>query len=109
MNRIKAGRLNKQLIIQIATPVQDGELNVTETWSDWKTVAAESLSKTSREFYRLANNNSEITRVFRTRFFLGVTARQKIKFGHELLEIVGSPENEDEKNESLLIACKGMV
>jgi SPP1 family predicted phage head-tail adaptor len=88
---------------------QDAELNNAETWADWKTVWAEPLDQTSREFYRLATANAEITRVWRIRYLTGVTPYQRIKYGSEYLEIVGKPINEGERNESLLVSCKAVM
>lgn len=104
---MEAGKLREHITIQNNTPTQDAELNWTPSWADWKTVCAESLTKTSREFFRLATNNSEITRVFRIRYIGGVTARKRVKFKGKLLEIIGEPDNEGERDISLLISCKG--
>lgn len=103
------GKLTKKITLQSKTVTQDSELNAIDTWADWKTVLAEPLGQVSREFYRLAKVNSEITRVFRIRYLAGVTPRMRVKYGNEYLEIIGQPENEGEKNVSLLIMCKGMV
>lgn len=106
---MEAGKLTKWITLQTNTPVQDAELNWTDSWTDWRTVKAEPLTKTSREFYRLATNNAEITHVFRIRYIGGVTAYKRVKFGRKMLEIIGEPDNEEERNVSLLITCKGAV
>lgn len=106
---IRTGNLTKKITIQSKTVTQDAELNAIETWADWKAVWAEPLDQTSREFYRLSKVNTEITRVFRIRYIAGVTPRQRVKYGAEVLEIIGQPENEGERKVSLLISCKGLV
>ena len=104
---MEAGKLTKWITLQGQATTQDAELNPVTTWTDWRTVKAEPLTKTSREFFRLATNNAEITHVFRIRYIGGVTAYKRVKFGRKLLEIIGEPDNEGERNVSLLITCKG--
>jgi SPP1 family predicted phage head-tail adaptor len=106
---INPGELTHQITIQIKSITQDSELNAIETWRDWRPVWAHPLSKTSREFYRLSTNNSEITEVFKIRYIAGVTARQRIKFGNRYLEIIGDPINTGEKYAELLLTCKAVV
>lgn len=104
---MEAGKLTERITIQIKTITQDAELNPIEAWTDLKTVWAEPLRKSSREFYRAATMNSEVTEVFRIRYTTGITAHQRIKVGSQYLEIIGEPENEGRRNVSLLISCKG--
>jgi SPP1 family predicted phage head-tail adaptor len=107
---IDAGKLTLLIKIQNnASPTQDSELNTISNWTDWKTVWAQPLSQTTREFYRMNQQNSEVTRVFRIRYVSGVTAQMRIAYGAEKLEIIGQPENEGERNKSLLISCKAVV
>jgi SPP1 family predicted phage head-tail adaptor len=101
-------KLTVRLTIQVNTPTQDAELNQVPHWDDYKTVWAEPLEKSSREFYRAATVNSEVTEMFRIRYTSGITAHQRIRIGTaEYLEIIGDPENEGRKNVSLLLTCKG--
>jgi len=104
-----AGKLTHLITIQKKTVTQDDELNPIETWADWKTPWAEPLNETSREVYRLKTENPEVTRVFRIRYLVGITAYQRIKFGGDYYEIIGKPINEGERNASLLITCKGVT
>jgi SPP1 family predicted phage head-tail adaptor len=106
---MRAGELRQRITIQTKIITQDSELNAIETWTDWLTVWAEPLGKTSREFYRLSTNNTEITEVFRIRYITGVAARQRIRFKGRYLELVADPINEDELNKSLLLSCKAVV
>jgi SPP1 family predicted phage head-tail adaptor len=101
--------MNVKIAIRTKTTIQDAELNAVETWGTWKTVWAQPLEKTSRAFYRMNQQNAEISRLFRIRYLAGVTSQMQIVFGSETLSIIGPPENEGERNESLLIACKGMM
>ena len=103
------GELTHRITIQNKTITQDAELNSIETWADWRTVWAKPLAKTSREFYRLSTNNSEITEVFKILYNPNVTAHQRIKFRGRYLEIIGDPINEGEKDNGLLLTCKGVT
>lgn len=105
---INAGKLNQQIILQINNLTQDSELNQISNWINWRTVWAEPLKETSKEFYRLASNNSEIIKVFRIRYIHGVNANQRIKFKNKYFEIIGEPINEGEKNIELILTCKGV-
>jgi len=106
---LNPGEYTHQITLQKKSITQDSELNAIETWQDWRTVWAKPLAKTSREFYRLSTNNTEITEVFKIRYIAGVTAHQRIKFGSRYLEIIGDPINEGEKFVELLITCKGVT
>jgi SPP1 family predicted phage head-tail adaptor len=108
MIQFDAGKLTIQITIQSKTIAQDAEGNASAAWSDLKTVWAEPLGKTSREFYRLATNNSEITQIFRVRYAAGITPHMRVKFGGTYLGIIGA-ENEGERNISLLLICKGEI
>jgi SPP1 family predicted phage head-tail adaptor len=107
---MEAGKLTACGTIQFKTITQDTELNPIETWATFKAnVWAEPLQQTSREFYRLSTNNSEITEVFRIRYTAGITARMHFVVCGRTLDIIGEPINEGERNVSLLLACKGIT
>lgn len=106
---INVGELTHKIVIQVKSISQDAELNSVETWMDWRTVWAKPMPRSSKEYYRLATINPEITEVFQIRYIAGVNAQQRIKFKCRYFEIVGFPINEGEQNESLLITCKGAV
>jgi len=106
---INPGKLICLIAIQTNTPVQDSELNWTDSWADTVSVWAEPLDETSREVYRLKTENSEISRVFRIAYRSGVTAQQRIRYGTEYYQIIGKPINEGERNMSLLIATRAVI
>jgi SPP1 family predicted phage head-tail adaptor len=106
---MRAGDLTQRLTLQTVAITQDSELNPIKTYTDWRTVWAQPLEETSREFYRLSTMNAEVTKVFRIRYIAGVNAHQRIKFKGRHYEIIGDPINELERNETLLLACKGAV
>ena len=105
---INPGSLTHQLTIQIKSIAQDSELNVIESWNDWRTVWATPMPKTGREFYRLSTNNSEITEAFKIRYIAGVNPHQRVKFRGKYLEIIEAI-NEEERNIWLVLTCKGAI
>ena len=101
-------RPTRQIQLQIPSITQDSELNPVSAWNIWRTVWAEIIEETSREFYRLANNNSEITKIFKIHYIAGVTAQMRISFKGTYLYLVGEPINEGEMNKYLLLTCKAV-
>jgi len=94
-------------MLQKKSVSKDSESNDVELWIDWRPVWVEPMETTSREFYRLSQQNSEITHVFKVRFMAGIKASHRIRFNNRYLNIIGEPINEGEANQYLLIACKG--
>lgn len=105
---INPGELTHQILIYIKSITQDSELNAIETWTYWRTIWANPIPKTGKEYYKLSAVNSEITEVFKVRYVAGITPYQRIKFKCKYFEII-DVINEGEKNETLLITCKGVV
>jgi SPP1 family predicted phage head-tail adaptor len=106
---MQAGDFRVILTLQSKTITQDEELNPVETWESLKTVWAQPLEKTSREFFRLATMNAEITQAFRIRYAAGITAHMRVIFKETVLDIIGDPINEGERNISMLLSCKGVT
>jgi SPP1 family predicted phage head-tail adaptor len=106
---MNAGEKTHRLLLQIKSITQDSEGNAVETWNPWRTVWCQPLPKDGREYYRLSVNNSEITEVFKMDYIGGVNAHQRVKFKGRYFEIIGDPINEGERNDTLLITCKGAV
>lgn len=105
---IKASELTHRIDVYVKSITQDSELNAVETWTLWRTLWANPIPKTGKEYYKLATVNSEVTEAFRIRFIGGITQHQRIKFRCKYFEII-DVINEGERNESLMITCKGAV
>ena len=106
---INPGERTKQITLQVKTITQDAELNPVTTWVDWKTVWAKPIPKTSREYFRLQTVNSELEEAFNINYMGNVTSRMRVKFGSKYFDIIGSPINSGERNEELILSCKGVV
>ena len=105
---MNSGKLTHLIVLQKKSLTQDAELNSIITWLDWRTIWASPFPKTGREYYKLATVNSEITEAFKIRYIAGVNTHQRVKFGVKYLEIIEAI-NEEERNISLVLTCKGAI
>lgn len=101
--------MNLQIDIQQDTGQQDsfgepipGLTNVTGLTSLW----ASMFTAGSREVYVAQKVIAETTAVFKLRYIDGVTEKMFVKYGGRTFQILGKPNNKDEKFEWLLISCK---
>ena len=105
---ISATELTHKISIYKKSITQDAELNAVETWLEVRSIWASPMPKTGKEYYKLNVVNSEITEVFKVRYIGGITPHNRIKFRCKYLEII-DVINEGERNETLIITCKGVV
>jgi len=105
---INPGELTHQIVLQIKSIFQDNELNVIEVWNDWRKIWCKPIPKTGREFFKIQTVNSEITEAFKIRYIAGVNPHQRVRFRGNLLEII-EVINEGERNNTLLLTCKGAI
>ena len=85
---MRAGRLNKKIIIESKTEVIDSVGDVAETWSTFATVWAEVRTQSGREFIQAKETHSELTHVVTMRYLSGVTPKMRINNGGEYLNIL---------------------
>lgn len=97
-----------QIVLQIKFITQDAELTPIETWQTWRTLWAQPLPKTGREYYKFAVTDSEITEIFKVRYIGGITPHQRILFRCKYYEIL-SVINVEEKNIELVLTCKAVI
>ena len=105
---INPSKLTHKITIYKKLINQDEELNAVETWLPWRAIWSSPMPKTGKEYYKLNVVNSEITEVFKVRYIGGITPHNRIKFRCKYLEII-DVINEGERNETLIITCKGVV
>lgn len=104
---MRAGRLNRRIIIQQATEVQDAHGQPVQTWTAYKTCWAEYLPKRGREFFAADQTIAEADAVFRIRYDSGVTRKMRISFGDDYYDITAI--SEIGYKEGLGIAAKAVV
>lgn len=105
---INPSKLSHKITIYKKSITQDAELNAVEDWLQWRTLWSSPMPKTGKEYYKLNVVNSEITEVFEVRYIKGITPHDRIKFKCKYLEII-DVINKEERNETLIITCKGVV
>ena len=97
---MRSGTLRHRITIQESTETSDGMGGFTTIWSDklemwvaiWPLSAKERLDAMKLEL--------QITHKIRGRYRSGITAKDRIKFGTRIFNIV-SPINQDERNVQL--------
>jgi len=105
---INAGELTHQITLQKKSITQDSELNPIETWINWRTLWAQPMPKTGKEYYKLATVNSDITEAFKIRYIGGVSPHLRLLFRCKYFEIL-DVINTDEKNQEIIITAKVAV
>lgn len=102
---IRSGQLREPLTLQSPTEATSSSGHVTPTYADVTTVRGELVSSKSREYFEAAAQRSELTHLFRIRYYSGVTARWRLIWGTRTLNLVGAPI-EDMRRSEMLLACK---
>lgn len=105
---MKAGDLNRQITIQQKTKVKDGDGYETETWVTLATLWTQVITTGGREFYAAQKLNAETSAVFKVRYTEKVNARQRIKYGNRIFEILNVADP-DGKRVELNISAKEVV
>ena len=104
---MRAGRLTEQIALQVKTLGKDEELSTTETWSNWRTVWAECIPKTGREYFKLQTTNSEVTDVFAVRHNSSITPHMRVKYkgrDYDIIDVMPV-----KRNVELWLTCKAVV
>jgi SPP1 family predicted phage head-tail adaptor len=101
------GRLNTKVVIESKTITRGTDGSETESWATVITTWAKKVTKGSKEFYAAQKNNAETTALFIIRHrSTAVTRDMRLKEGSRIYEIIGTPDNDGNKNQWLLISCK---
>lgn len=84
---MRAGRLNRRITIQQVTETQDTYNAITRTWATYKTVWAEVVPKSGREYLNQAETVTQSDVLFRIRFITGVTTKMRISYDSNIYDI----------------------
>lgn len=101
---IRAGRLNKRVILQTVTPTRDTGGGATEAWADTATLWAEIEELSGSEQFDAQQVASTLTHRVTLRY-RAVTPQQRIKYGSRILRIE-SVANPGQRNESVVLQCR---
>lgn len=77
---MRAGNLDRQIIIQRSTRTTGGAGAPVETWAPIATLRAQLVEATTDEYIRGSGSSTERIVVFRTRFIDGVTANDRVVY-----------------------------
>ena len=105
MVTIRSGQLREPLTLQSPTEAISSSGHVKPTYADEANVRGELVSSKSREYFEAAAQHSEMTHLFRIRYYSGITARWRMLWGTRTLNLVGAPI-EDMRKSEMLLACK---
>ena len=101
---LRAGTLNKRVILQTVGTAADGRGGVTETWSDTVTLWAHVEELSGSEQFTAQQIASNLTHRVTLRYRTSVVPMQRVKHGTRILKIE-SIRNPDQRNEMLELMC----
>ena len=107
---MESGKYNKRVELQRRTIARNTFNEPVETFSTITTVWANIKWLTGKEYY--TQNQQVTTRIdaeITIRYRTDVTARDRIKYGNRIFDIVSPPVNVEEKNEDLLLRVSEVV
>jgi SPP1 family predicted phage head-tail adaptor len=77
---MRAGDLDRTIVVQSFTSTDDGYGNVTETWTDKATLRAQLVQASTDEYLRDYGVSDETVTIFRTRWIDGVTLSDRVVY-----------------------------
>lgn len=75
---MRAGELDRRIVIEDLTDGKDDYGGKTEIWSNFATVWAKKIPMRGREYQAPAQVGAEVDTIFRIRWLAGVTTRMRI-------------------------------
>ena len=105
MNHLRAGTLNKRVVIQQRSRARTAMGAEDDVWVDTATVWAGITGVSGSAYFSALKNGVEITHKVTMRWRSDVLADCRIKYGNRYFEIV-FPSDPEEAHESLEIICK---
>lgn len=102
---MRAGRLNKRIVIEQKTTVDDDFGQPIETWSTFATVWASVEYQSGKEGFTADQLQAELITRFRIRYLANVTALMRVKFSGVVYDIQ-SVMNTNERDREMLILAK---
>ena len=84
---MRAGKLDKTIIIQRRGEVVDEYGTVTEGWTSLATVRAQIIKQTTEEFLQNAGTSEKIASVFRIRHMNGLTTADRVTCDGKIFDL----------------------
>jgi SPP1 family predicted phage head-tail adaptor len=103
-----AGKLDKQITIQVRTLDQDASGQQTETWSTFATVYANIKPLIGRDYLAAKQLTDEISHDVTIRYRRGIKPKMRIFYLGRYMEIISIIDAE-ERREWLYLKCKELI
>lgn len=84
---MRAGDLDRKIVIQTVTESRSGSGAVTDSWSAFATVWAKVRPLSGREYLAAAQINAEVDTEFTIRWLSGVTPKMRISYDGNIYDI----------------------
>lgn len=101
---LRAGTLNKRVVLQTTTNTADTGGGVTQVWADTATLWAEIDELAGREGFEAQQIASRLTHKVTIRYRTSVVPTQRLKYGTRILKIEAIV-NPGQRNERLELMC----
>jgi SPP1 family predicted phage head-tail adaptor len=105
---MQAGKLNRRILIEQKTAVQDPYGEETVTWSTWKTVWANVRPMSGNQYYQASGQTIEarVTTEIRIRYLDGINVEtMRVKHGSEVYEI-DTVLHQEERRRQMSLMCR---
>ena len=105
---MKAGALRHYITIEQSTESFDANGELVNTWADYVSLWASIEPLVGREYFTAKQFSAETTGKLRMRYFAGITAKMRIKFGTRYFNITGI-SNIEERNKEIVIYYQEVI
>ena len=103
---IRAGHLDRRILIQRPVVVRDEHGDELEGWVDVATVWAEFKRTGGNEEFRAAQTSNVQTVTFRIRYRRGLDPKMSLVYEGRRYEILDVGESEDARQEGIVLSCE---
>jgi SPP1 family predicted phage head-tail adaptor len=103
---LRAGTLNKRVILQTVTETRTASGGATDSWANTATLWAAIRPLQGRERFAAQQVSGTLTTEVEIRYRAGVVAQQRFMYGPRLFYIVQPPIDPDELGERLVCLCE---
>lgn len=84
---MRAGELDRKIVIQNFTASADAFGERIETWATFATVWAKKIEQSGREFFSEEQNISQKSIIFKIRYLSGVGQNMRVSYDNKIYEI----------------------
>lgn len=103
---MRAGKLRNRITIEQKTETIDALGDAVNTWATVKTVWAEVLNQSGREFISAREQNSELTHLITIRYLSGVNSKMRVNHGGNYYNILSVIDPNSRKSDLRLFCSE---